>query len=571
MTQQIDQVESGGWEQAVWDIAAFHPAVTDPRELSLFLDGAARDLERVSRATGMELLAGYCTALREVVGVLAVEDVLREVSAPAEAQSRARLTETAALRCQQALAGLQRALADAAPNLLRQATGVEAAFLRDLVRRAEHLPPAAATPWAALARRAGLERPRELHAGQLKALLTAELRIGSERVELRPSNVRALLASSNRELRRAVWSFQRGVASDALPVLEMVKSIRADFRREEARLLGYADLLEAACADFRISQGAYRVISLQRSTICEFADGFYRWKQKRLGLERLEELDLTAQPLVPESGWLELRHVTALLEGYVGRLHSGFPGVLHELWAKRALLTDSRATFSSAWFTLPHYGGGTPLVHLPYHGGVDEFCAAAHELGHACHTAVVSRQLGALAAADECLCYSEVFGLVFEIAAVNQALEHAHSASEREFWRGVVLEQAVHFLRTLPIRSRFDELTYLEHVAPGEAWARAHAELSPHWLPVPSPGDAGWALSTSSEDAPFQGHAYALAFFVAYLAYLEPERGITQQLLSDAPWQPFEDACRSALRIDLRDHTSFGPVWEHLNGVLKHV
>src|SRR5690606_9358318 len=160
---------------------------------------------------------------------------------------------------------------------------------------------------------------------------------------------------------------------------------------------------------------------------------------------------------------------------------------------------------SPAWFAVSHYGGGTPLVHVPYHGTVDDFCAAAHELGHACHKTVVARERGPLAAADEGFCYAELFALAFEIAAVHRAVEQASGADEREFWRGVVLEQAAHFLRTLPIRARFDELTYLEGVPADAAWALAHEELSPAWAPRPGPGDDTWVLSTSSEDLPFQG------------------------------------------------------------------
>jgi hypothetical protein len=557
-------------EARCWDLSRFHPAAAHPSALSEYLCAAAASLEEAPNVRGPELLAQYRQALGDVTNVLAVEAVAREVSAPEQAELWAHTTEPAVLRCQVALASLHRALSDAARGLLEHAGGIDASFLRHLAGRASHLPPPAATSWATLARRTGLERLRELHAQHLKALLVADLPVGQTSVELRPSSLRALLVSDDRAVRSAAWGFRQSAATRAAGVLQGINEIRALYRREEARLSGYSDVLQAACAEFRISSATYGALRAQRARVQRFADDFLRWKQRRLGLERLEPFDVGAQAPPPSAACLGLQKLLGLLEGYVARLHPAFPGVLRELQQNQALLTDPRATSSAAWFTLPHYGGGTPLVHLPYHRTVDDFCAAAHEFGHACHTAVVARELGAIAAADEALCYSEVFSLAFEIAAVNQAYEQSAAPDEREFWRGVVLEQAAHFLRTLPIRSSFDELTYLEGVPSARAWVQAHAESSPNWLALPTSEDVSWVLSTNSEDAPFQGRAYCLAFLLAYLGYLLPERRIIQHLLTEGPWLPLEEACLEAAQLDLMEPNTFVPVWEHLNRIMKH-
>jgi hypothetical protein len=557
-------------EAQCWDLSRFHPAAAHPGALRDYLCAATALLEQASRAPAPELLAQYRHSLGDVTSALAVEAVAREVSAPEPAELWARTTEPAVLRCQAALASLHRALSDAARGLLEHAVGVDAAFLRQLASRAAHLPPPAATPWATLARRMGLERLRELHTQHLKTLLVADLLVGQTSVELRSSSLRALLVNDDRAVRRAAWEFRQGAATRSAGALQGINEMRALYRREEARLSGYSDVLQAACAEFRISSATYGALRAQRTRVLRFADDFLPWKQRRLGLERLEAFDVGAQVPPPSAACLGLEKLLGLLESHVARLHPAFPGVLRELQQNQALLTDPRATSSAAWFTLPHYGGRTPLVHLPYHRTVDDFCAAAHELGHACHTAVVARELGAIAAADEALCYSEVFSLAFEIAAVNQAYEQAEAADEREFWRGVVLEQAAHFLRTLPIRASFDELTYLEGVPSARAWVQAHAESSPSWLALPTLEDASWVLSTSSEDAPFQGRAYCLAFLLAYLGYLLPERRIIQHLLTEGPWLPLEEACRNAAELDLTEPNTFVPVWEHLNRMLKH-
>jgi hypothetical protein len=566
----MNREPSADWEAQCWDLSRFHPAAANPGALSDFLCAAAASLEQAPNAPASELLAQYRQALGDVTNVLAVEAVAREVSAPEQAELWARTTEPAVLRCQAASASLHRALSDAAPGLLEHARGIDGAFLRQLASRASHLPPPAATPWATLARRMGLDRLRELHAQHLKTLLVADLSVGRTSVELRPSNLRALLVSDDRAVRRAAWEFRQSAATRAAGILQGINEMRALYRCEEARLSGYSDVLQAACAEFRISSATYEALCAQRASVRRFADDFLRWQQHRLVLERLEPFDVGAQPPPPSADCLGLENLLGLLESHVARLHPAFPGVLRELQQNQALLTDPRATFSAAWFTLPHYGGGTPLVHVPYHRTVDDFCAAAHEFGHACHTAVVARELGAIAAADEALCYSEVFSLVFEIAAVNQAYKQAAAADEREFWRGVVLEQAAHFLRTLPIRASFDELMYLEGIPSARAWVQAHAESSPSWLPLPTPEDTSWVLSTSSEDAPFQGRAYCLAFLLAYLGYLQPERRLIQHLLTEGPWLPLEEACRNAAEIDLTEPSTFAPVWEHLNRMIKH-
>jgi oligoendopeptidase F len=401
----------------------------------------------------------------------------------------------------------------------------------------------------------------------IKKHLQAELRVRDRTEALTPSNVRALLSSSDRELRRAAWQFRRSVAAEQLTVLEPIKRARADFRIAQARLLGYSDVLDATLDDWRLSREGYDAVGMQVARGRDFFDTFYRWKQSALNESTFEEADLSATAVSARSEWLGLDRVFVALHAAPG-LSGDFKGVLTELVESRVLFTDTRATLSPSWFTLPHYGGGLPLVHVPYHRTLDDFCAAAHELGHACHTTVVARKLGALAASDESLCYSETFSLAFEIAALNQALIAASSDEERRFWRAAVLEQAAHFVRTLPIRARFDELVYLQGRPYNEAWAEAHAALSPAWLPCPSAEDCTWVLATSSEDLPFHGHAYALAYLSAYAAYLQPDSTAIATLLEN-PWEPIDRTYESILELDLKDEHAFDRVWRHLADVLS--
>ncbi len=75
-------------------------------------------------------------------------------------------------------------------------------------------------------------------------------------------------------------------------------------------------------------------------------------------------------------------------------------------------------------------------------------------------------------------------------------------------------------------------------------------------------------LATSSEDLPFHGHAYALAYLSAYSAYLRPDSTAIATLL-ESPWEPVDRSYERVLELDLENVHAFDGVWRHLAGVLS--
>jgi oligoendopeptidase F len=305
--------------------------------------------------------------------------------------------------------------------------------------------------------------------------------------------------------------------------------------------------------------------------ILDLAETYYRFKQRRMGLDVLHDHDLEAA-LPGASSQIGLDHALSMAEAVAASLHPRYAPLIQELRSKGALFTDCEAARSPTFYAALNFCGGLPLVHAPYRNDVVSFLSLCHELGHACHSTVACELEGVFSALALVPAHLEAVAMAFEILGAKTQLERARSASERVLWACTMLEQILHFLRVLHLEGLFHEELFSDEPRDAEALSAARLELrkrlTPGWIAPSIHGpDHRWLLNTFHESMPFYGDYYAIAFAAACHLALDEHR---------PQWTAFAhsghlglvDAARTALGVDLESAKSYEPVWTMARSLL---
>jgi oligoendopeptidase F len=222
---------------------------------------------------------------------------------------------------------------------------------------------------------------------------------------------------------------------------------------------------------------------------------------------------------------------------------------------------------TDAWFAVPHFGGKTPLLYAIDHGTPESFAATAHEMGHCCNSAFLARQVGPMSAFDAAIGFSEVPALLFEIAALDQALLAAGSAHEARARRCALIEQALHFLSALPMQSEFERRCFAEDNPDLTArWADTKREFLPDVVQVMG-GDDDFLLTPTTGAGAFAGEQYAIAYSIAFWTYKNPGSGY-KAFEREGAYQPIAPLALRHLGLDIQTGAGFELCVEHIERML---
>lgn len=412
----------------------------------------------------------------------------------------------------------------------------------------------------------GLEAPLDAHHATLWGEPYGELELAGERIAVEHRNARALMRDPRAEVRSAAAVVVRDHALRLAAVLEPLKRQRIDCIGALASAAGYGEAFEQTRVESGLTERAIAALLAQREAIVGFTERYFAWKQRRLGLARLTELDLAARACEAGADLSFERLLHGALDTSAA-IDPAYPGVLRALVERTCLLTRPGDSRSGDWVCVTNLAGGLPIVHAPSYGDYESYVSIAHELGHACQFTASARRASALALHDAPTWFAEIFSLRFEIDAVHAACEGASDPAERAFWLEAMIDQWLHFVRTLQISARFERellaTSDLSRARSSDVRAQCWRELSPSFLEPAVPGeDARWLLDGYAEIMPCGGFSYGLATVIAYRSKLD---GIALSQFADrgAPLA-IDEACRRYLTLDIEDPAVFAPVWHHL-------
>jgi oligoendopeptidase F len=508
-------------------------------------------------------LQSYRELLGRASNVGSLADVLAE-TAEGSMEAFVRRLELPLHRYRTTLVELRRAL-----SLANEAETVnldEGAAFAAWRSEAARTPGAEALRWRTLGQTFGFDALGDVHRKLCREAFQGEVSFGGRTVAVTTDSWRAQLNDESRELRTAVWDFVLARAAAVEPVLGRIKLSRLRFVSESARLRGFEDARTAAFAGFRVPVSVADTLRKLAPRTRSLADRYYRNKGKLLGISPLRDFDVVAPLAGIATDGLAFSRVIEVLRGELEERAPAYAQVLDEVLAGETLLSDPLASKSASWFVYADGNGGLPLVHVPYHRNLECYSAVAHELGHACHLTQLARTRGPIAQADDSLVLNEMFAIYFEIVALSGSLARAATSAERRFWRDALLEQGLHFMRTLPIWAHFEEGVHGGE-APEAAFRHATAALTPDWL---SHGevDQRWALQIHTEQMPFYGYGYQAAYAFALLMYLRCDATSLLRLATESPWQPLASVMGRLLNVELASQTAFDPVLGWLEGLL---
>lgn len=557
---------SSDLELKVWDLTAFQPLAFDVEGATGVLRAAtARNLAAgdADLTNAVEAARGF---LRAPAELLTVREVLQETDDSASASKFVQGIAGPAHDAKRSFLELKRSLGMKARASVAGAPSGDEAYLRALAAEATLLPGKEAVGWWALAEAHGFDALGELHRVELRRAFDRAATADDAQVSL--ENWRALLGHRDPAVRRRVRARRLRVAQDSRELLEPLKRARTSFVHERARLLGHATPLDRELQRWRVSGQAISALRSLDARTRLLADRFYRYKRARLQLPELLECDVLAPTGDIDPEELSLQRLSDVLLSELASRAPAWAGLLGAVLAGPTLLTDPARSRSPGWFAWGGTASALPLVHIPYHRTRECYAAAAHELGHACHLTELLRTRGELVASDESLVFQETFALFFELTALNETLTRAKDARSARFWTEALLEQGLHFLRTLPIMAHADSqlATGLE---PSEAFRVAHQALSPSWLALAPGEETTCLLQTHSEQMPFFGYGYQLAFLLGYLAFLEP--GGLAALADGAACASIDDAAQAAFGRSIKDTAAFEAVFVHLEGLAERL
>jgi oligoendopeptidase F len=550
-------------ERRSWDLRSFHAAIFDAEQSRSLLGDV---IEESRNAVLTSDLATLIRALerfhRSALPLVGAVQVLRETDdSPMAAQY---------VNAIDPMLHEARVMALEVTRLIHAAAGQEVpdelARLRPFLAAlaTQRFPAEQALPWAALGENYGFDALANVHRALLEDGSSTNARSATgEEVAITYQSWRALLSHVDPCVRRQTWAARQDLARRNRSSLEIIKRARLRFIEERARILGYQDVLDSELSYWRIRRSTVDILRSLDERTRNMADRYYSYKRRALACRDFSECDVAAPFPIPDRESLALQNLMRVLLEECSTRVPRYRTVLEQLLDGRTLLTDPSASRSAAWFITPNHAGGLPLVHLPYHRTLECYAAAAHEFGHACHLTDLARASGELWASDDSLVFSEIFSLYFEIVTLNAAAVRAQDESARRYWKAAVVEQALHFLRTLAIPARFEEAR-IAGDSPASAWKEAHARLTPAWMPLPADDDATWALQIHSEQMPLYGYGYATAFIVGYLLYLQVSPSRFDEFALRLPWQPIGDVARDVLGVDLGRAETFDLVFDHI-------
>lgn len=552
-------------ERRSWDLERFSAVASDREQAAALVQSAvAEAAAALAGGTAASQLRAYRDLLGQPSNVASIADILAETGGDAS-ESYVRGLELPLHDYRSTLAELRRSL-----SLMSESEtaglGERAAFAAWRAQ-ASHTPGAEALRWQALGQTFGFDALADVHRRLCREALHGSVSVDGRALAVSSDSWRAQLNDQSRELRGAVWRFlgERAVAAE--PVLGRIKLSRLRFVGESAKLRGFDDALGAAFAGFRLPVAAARALRGLAPRTKALADRYYRRKAQKLGITALQNFDLSAPLAGVATNDLTFSRVNDVLHSELSVRAAGYAELLDEVLAGPTLLTDPAASKSAGWFVYAEGNGALPLVHVPYHRNLECYSAVAHELGHACHLTYLARARGAIAQSDDSLVLNEMFAIYFEIALLNGSLARAGTPAQRELWRDALIEQGLHFMRTLPVWAHFEDAVHAGR-EPVDAFRQAHHALTPDWL-MTDEIDHRWALQVHTEQMPFYGYGYQAAYALALLAYLRCDAAAFRHLATESSWRPLADVMREPLQVELTADAAFDPVLSWLEDLVE--
>jgi oligoendopeptidase F len=289
---------------------------------------------------------------------------------------------------------------------------------------------------------------------------------GGREAEITQGTIRALLKSTDRELRESAWTNYADAHLKFKNTMAATLASGIKGNNLLARARRYPSALEASLAAENIPVEVFHnLIDTFKANLPTWHK-YWRVRRRALGLGALHEYDLVA-PLTEESpvvsyeqavDWL-VEAMRPLGEDYLAILRRG---ALEEGWVDRAVNRGKRmGAFSSG------VKGTHPFIMMSYTDDIFAMSTLAHEFGHSLHSFLSWRHQPRV--------YSRYSLFVAEVASnFNQAMLRAHlfdRDQDRDFQISLIEEAMANFHRyffIMPTLARF-ELEIHEREARGEA------------------------------------------------------------------------------------------------------
>lgn len=355
-----------------------------------------------------------------------------------------------------------------------------------------------------------------------------------EPVEVAQGNVRALLASPDREVRRTAWTHY---ADAYLAHQQTMASLLAAGVKQNvflARARRYASALEAALAPNHVPVEVFWTLLATFQRRLPLWHRYWRLRRRVLGYDRLQPYDLTApltarMPVVPFRQAVEwvAEGMRPLGDEYVQVLRRG---VLEQRWVD---VYPNRGKRAGAFST--GAPGTHPFLLMSYNDDIYGLSTLAHELGHSMHSYFAWQA--------QPLVYARPGIFLAEVASnVNQALVRAYllaSQSDRDLQIAVLEEAMANFYRyflIMPSLARF-ELEIHQRVERGGALTARTLNALMADLLAECYGDEV-ALDPERVGitwATFPTHLYANFYVFQYATGIAGAHALADRILGGAP------------------------------------
>lgn len=331
------------------------------------------------------------------------------------------------------------------------------------------------------------------------------------------------LGAADARMRAAAFGAVYRALDPFIPQLAFVLDTLTHHRILDASARGFASPLDASALAAGLT--AHGVLGLLDEVESRYALAvrYFRLKAKGFGSARLPMPDLAA-PWGPEACGAPYAEARGRLERTAAAVDPAWYAAVHRVFSEGRVHAAPEAGKRSGAFCHAPPPSRAPYVFLSYTGSLRDFLTLAHEVGHAVHYTLASRQTGLLFQGSRVV--EEAAATFFELLACRQWLSEAVSpavalqlaAARIEGFIGTVMRQSVLTRFELALGARRGA-SPLGADFIGAAWMKETCGLYREGVEMQGVYRHGWALVPHFFHRPLTCHVYVYGQLVSYGLY----------------------------------------------------
>jgi len=282
---------------------------------------------------------------------------------------------------------------------------------------------------------------------------------GGEERTMAYGEIASFPSDPDRQYRRSAYqAIGAALAADELLYTEALRSIWND-HLEMCSLRGYGSPLDSSLLVNDVEEGTIKTLMATVRAHSDLFIEFYRLKAKLMGLDRLALWDILAP--VPRGEdrnytWQESR---ALVVSAYRSFDPQWATWTDEMFARRHIDGEVRKGKRAGAFCSDWMAGRTAYILQSFNGRRNDVSTQAHEMGHAIHSYLVSRnQTPANALASYCV--AECGSIFGELLLAEEMLRQAKDDEERRSVLIGLMDMFCYIVSMVSIRYHFEESVY---------------------------------------------------------------------------------------------------------------